>query len=187
MLAQSTRRVGDAAQAPTHMVGHSHPSVAQMITAMVIVREAVPCVALLRAAACTQDDRSTYNAVAALGPVAGRRGRFPMTSRELQKIRKAVRAEMADTEKEILSLRETSLAVAPTNAVGRLSRMDAINNKAISDTLLAAASQRMVELEQTLARLDDPSFGKCVICGGNIGINRLVAIPESNRCVTCAE
>jgi DnaK suppressor protein len=46
------------------------------------------------------------------------------------------------------------------------------------------AAARVVE---ALRRLDRGSYGTCVACGDDIDHDRLVVMPEADRCVSCAE
>jgi RNA polymerase-binding transcription factor DksA len=42
-------------------------------------------------------------------------------------------------------------------------------------------------LRATLARVDDdPDFGVCDTCRGFIGVERLLALPATTRCIACA-
>jgi DnaK suppressor protein len=41
-------------------------------------------------------------------------------------------------------------------------------------------------LERTLATVDDEAFGTCEHCSRSIGIERIVALPATRRCVQCA-
>ena len=71
-------------------------------------------------------------------------------------------------------------------AVGRLSRMDALQQQAMSQ---AEARRRDVELrriEAAFARLDAGKFGECPTCGEDIADKRLRLDPAATRCVTCA-
>jgi DnaK suppressor protein len=54
--------------------------------------------------------------------------------------------------------------VAPDNAIGRISRMDAINNKTIFDASHRNLNNRLIQLQQSLKRLDDDDFGICIKC-----------------------
>src|SRR5687768_17791657 len=45
----------------------------------------------------------------------------------------------------------------------------------------------MREVEVTLKRLAELDFGDCVECGGEIGFERLMALPTAERCVRCQE
>ena len=53
-------------------------------------------------------------------------------------------------------------------------------------SLASDARARLAELDSALALIDQDGFGRCVACGKPIGIERLMARPESVRCVTCA-
>ncbi|MGH9016084.1 MAG: TraR/DksA family transcriptional regulator [Acidimicrobiia bacterium] len=51
---------------------------------------------------------------------------------------------------------------------------------------LEAHLQRALEaIEIALARITDDTFGRCADCGNRIPIDRLLAIPETARCVPC--
>lgn len=53
---------------------------------------------------------------------------------------------------------------------------------------VAQAKERIRKLEQALVRLEnDPDFGLCADCGEPIAPARLMALPESELCVECAE
>jgi RNA polymerase-binding transcription factor DksA len=52
---------------------------------------------------------------------------------------------------------------------------------------LEHARQRVQAIDEALARMDEGSYGTCVVCGGAIPAERLEARPLSVRCVRCAE
>lgn len=88
---------------------------------------------------------------------------------------------------DIADLETASRPVAPDNAVGRLSRMEAINDQQMQEANLAKARRRLRQLEQALERVDDPDFGVCEECGEPIAEGRLMLMPEARRCVGCAD
>jgi len=51
--------------------------------------------------------------------------------------------------------------VAPDNALGRLSRMKALNDRAVSEASLNAANTKLSRLETALGKADRPDFGLC--------------------------
>jgi RNA polymerase-binding transcription factor DksA len=53
--------------------------------------------------------------------------------------------------------------------------------------LLASAQARLAALDDAQARLDDGTFGRCEVCGGPIGDERLAALPDAVRCVACSQ
>ena len=110
-----------------------------------------------------------------------------MDSTEQQEIREKIQAEISTTEQNIVSLKERCRPVAPDNAIGRLSRMDAIGNKSINEAALSSARQKLVKLKYALANIEQPGFGICVECGDPIPAGRIMVMPESRFCVGCAE
>lgn len=94
--------------------------------------------------------------------------------------------EMEKQSKTITLYRSMSNPVSPDNAIGRVSRMDAINNKSVVDAALVKAEEKMKKLRLILGRIDDPDFGKCMKCRQPIPEGRLLIMPESSLCVRCA-
>ncbi len=91
-----------------------------------------------------------------------------------------------EAEKNLIeSLKETSKPVAPDNAIGRLTRMEAINSRSISEASLNSAQVKLSKLETALAKIEDPDFGLCRRCGNPIPDGRIMLMPESVLCVPC--
>ena len=102
-------------------------------------------------------------------------------------IKDKILEEIAKTEKQILNYKENIKPVAPDNAIGRLTRMDAIANKSVMESSLNHAENRLNKLRHVLSKVDSPDFGICIECEEPIPIGRLLIIPESLHCVNCAE
>ncbi|MCX8212720.1 MAG: DnaK suppressor protein [Neolewinella sp.] len=90
------------------------------------------------------------------------------------------------TEKKIVGFEEMSAPVTPDDAIGRISRMDAINNKAVQEAALSKAREKLTKLKVMQANLDDPKLGLCKRCGRPIPTGRLLLMPESAFCVRCS-
>lgn len=89
-------------------------------------------------------------------------------------------------EEDIIQLKETTQPIAPENAIGRVSRMDAINNKSVAELALRNALTRKTNLTEALHNIiHQKEFGICTKCKQAIHFKRLVAMPESKRCVQC--
>ncbi len=58
-------------------------------------------------------------------------------------------------------------------AVGRLSRMDALQNQAMAKAQQSNRNREMSRLKAALARIEDGEFGFCEDCGDEIPIGRL--------------
>ncbi len=71
-------------------------------------------------------------------------------------------------------------------SVGRLSRMDAMQAQQMA---LAAGRQRqqeLVHIDAALERIEDGSYGFCLICDEQIAAKRLVFNPSVPTCIDCA-
>ena len=105
--------------------------------------------------------------------------------------RKALKEKIAETiektEKEILQLEEDTKPIAPENSLGRLTRMDAINNKSVAEASLRSARRKLSKLKTAFRKVESPDFGICTLCKKPIATPRLMYMPESNRCVRCAD
>jgi len=109
-----------------------------------------------------------------------------MDSKNLKKISEKINERIFLTKQEIEDLKQFTAPIEPENAIGRISRMDAINNKSINDRALRKAEEKLKKLKNAISRINDSDFGKCRLCNSEIQEGRLLLIPESNICVKCA-
>lgn len=98
-----------------------------------------------------------------------------------------VKAEIEELEHTIIMYKNMTNPIAPDNAIGRVSRMDAINNKSVNDAALREAEQRYKKMILVLDKVDDVNFGICRSCHQPIPEGRLMIRPESILCVKCAK
>lgn len=110
-----------------------------------------------------------------------------MQDSERQEMRRIIRKKIVDVEIQIVSLREASRPIAPDNAIGRLTRLEAMNARSISEASLLLTEKVLVRLTSLLSRIDEEDFGLCVECEEEIEMNRLRAMPEAVRCIGCAK
>ena len=95
---------------------------------------------------------------------------------------------------EILSLRKAEKATVADRApveldqtsVGRLSRMDAMQQQAMAAAQARRRAARLRALEAAIRRIDADEFGWCEACGEPIAEGRLEIDPTATRCVACA-
>lgn len=109
-----------------------------------------------------------------------------MTSSELNEIQQIIREQIQASEEEITELIELTKPVSLDASIGRLSRMDAINNKAINEKALRDKKQTLKKLERALDRSKKGEIGTCITCGDEIPIGRLKFMPYTTKCVNCA-
>lgn len=101
-------------------------------------------------------------------------------------IRTKLEEALVKTEAQIARYEDLAGPVAPDNAIGRVSRMDAINNKSVVDAALNKARAKLKGLQRHLEKLGTTEFGKCPKCNREIQIERILLAPESAFCVNCA-
>ena len=109
-----------------------------------------------------------------------------MNNTELKAFKKKILIEIQKTEKKIKQYTELCKPIAPENAIGRVSRMDAINNKSITEEALRIAKEKIYQLKRMQERSGNIGFGKCEKCQKTIATGRLMIRPQSKFCVICA-
>ena len=103
-----------------------------------------------------------------------------------EEIKQNILNEISRTEKLIAEYKELTKPVAPDDAIGRITRMDAINNKSVTEASLRQAEEKLRNLERVLSRVGTSDFGICIKCGKPIPEGRIIYRPESLNCVDCA-
>jgi DnaK suppressor protein len=107
-----------------------------------------------------------------------------LNGKKTRKILIARREELEQLSHNSAEARET--VTLDQSSVGRLSRMDAIQQQAMAQ---ATERQRAVEIsriENALKRLDEDEYGYCVECGEDISVKRLEIDPAATHCIKCA-
>jgi len=90
---------------------------------------------------------------------------------------------------EVAEARDASTAtvVLDQSSVGRLSRMDALQQQAMAQSTRQRAELELRRIEAALRRCDDGSYGYCLDCGEPIDPRRLNLNPAATLCIACAE
>tara|TARA_B000000441_G_scaffold114219_1_gene85300 strand:+ start:1032 stop:1364 length:333 start_codon:yes stop_codon:yes gene_type:complete len=110
-----------------------------------------------------------------------------MNLKEKETFTKILNEEILSTEKSVLKYNELCKPISPDNAIGRVSRMDAINNKSVFDSALREAKKKLVQLKKIKSEINNENFGSCVKCKSNINMKRLMIRPNSRLCINCAK
>jgi DnaK suppressor protein len=110
-----------------------------------------------------------------------------MTPERLAAFKDRLRAMQADLAADDARGRSGQQTVdLDQQAVGRLSRMDALQNQAMAQ---AGGRRREVQTRRiaaALERIEDGTFGECLDCGEDIPLRRLDLDPTIALCVSCA-
>lgn len=104
-----------------------------------------------------------------------------------KEISNKIEQELTATRDNILILKELTKPIAPDCAIGRISRMDAINNKTINDAALRKAEIKLSGLTFALDRVHDKDFGICARCQQPIPLGRIMLMPHSRFCTNCVD
>ena len=102
-------------------------------------------------------------------------------------LKEKIHEEIGKIEQAIVPLLDATKPISPENSIGRVSRMDAINNKSVAEAALRSAKTKLSKLQIALTKIDNKDFGNCSNCKNPIRPARLMYMPESTRCVRCAD
>lgn len=108
-----------------------------------------------------------------------------MKKTEKKKLIEIITSRIEETKKDIEELTELVKPIPLDASIGRISRMDAINNKTINESSLREKKQQLKKLERALENSESDSFGICTKCGEEIPFGRLEYLPHTTRCVKC--
>ncbi|MEP2935661.1 MAG: TraR/DksA C4-type zinc finger protein [Gilvibacter sp.] len=100
-------------------------------------------------------------------------------------IKSRILEEIEATQDLVDKYKVLTKPIAPENAIGRVSRMDAINNKSVNEAALRKAQNKLNNLQVALTKIDDSDFGQCVKCRKMIPIGRILLMPQAITCVNC--
>lgn len=109
-----------------------------------------------------------------------------MTEKERNELKLLISDQIQLVESEIEELTELTKPISLDASIGRVSRMDAINNKAINDLALRDKKSTLQKLERAKERGEKGELGTCLKCGEEIPFGRLKIMPYTTRCVNCA-
>lgn len=101
------------------------------------------------------------------------------------------RAALHARREELLALSNISAGARGTvtldqQSVGRLSRMDAMQQQAMAQATERQRTAELVRIEQALKRINEEEYGYCENCGDEIAKKRLAIDPTANLCIRCA-
>lgn len=99
----------------------------------------------------------------------------------------AALSELQASLSAVLADDRTATVELDQGAVGRISRVDALQAQQMAAEEKRRAEQRLKAVRRALARVaEDPEdYGWCPDCGEPMGYGRLRALPEAVFCVAC--
>lgn len=108
-----------------------------------------------------------------------------MTTEERAEIIRIIIRETQKLERKIEELKDFIQPVEPDCAIGRISRMDAINNKSIAEASMRNLKARLDQLQKISQVVYETDFGICIECHKPIPFERLKLRPEIRKCAAC--
>ena len=106
---------------------------------------------------------------------------------DTEKARERLAAKRAELEELSRISKEARATVElDQQSVGRLSRMDAMQQQAMAEAQERTRKRDLVRIEQAERRLREDEYGYCTECGEEIADGRLVIDPMAEKCVNCA-
>jgi len=109
-----------------------------------------------------------------------------MTESERKELKSILAENIKSVQEEITELTELTKPVSLDASIGRISRMDAINNKTINEMALREKKQILQKLQRAQERYKEDKIGTCLKCGNEIPFGRLKIMPYTTRCVHCS-
>jgi len=111
-----------------------------------------------------------------------------MDARKISSFRSKLKSDLLALESEdALGLESQKTVALDQQSVGRLSRMDALQQQAMAKATSARRTQQRQRIVATLARIEEGEFGYCAECGDDISLKRLALDPTVPTCINCAK
>lgn len=110
-----------------------------------------------------------------------------LTQRQTDELRNLLLHAREEIARSLDSGAEGVKPVELDQPIGRLSRMDAIQQQQMARASRAALDLRRGQIGIALAAIDAGTYGECRHCEEPIAYQRLRARPETLLCITCQE
>ena len=111
-----------------------------------------------------------------------------MNDEMLSKFRSCIETRLQElADEDALGQAGQATVELDQQAVGRLSRMDALQNQAMAKANQTRRQTERTRLSAALSRIEAGEYGYCEDCGEEIAIGRLELDPAATRCIDCAK
>jgi DnaK suppressor protein len=109
-----------------------------------------------------------------------------MTVEEIKELETLIERKIRSTEEAIAEYKDMTRPVSPDASIGRISRIDAMQNNSVIESALREAEGKLQRLKLAKVNLHGKDFGYCNKCHAPIPFNRIKAMPDTARCIKCA-
>jgi DnaK suppressor protein len=105
---------------------------------------------------------------------------------EQEKFKPVIEQKLAELRRFLKVKDKTAEPVKPDNAIGRLSRVDAMQLQQMSIELRRQREAQVSRLERALKLIEEGEYGTCPRFEEDIALKRLKAAPDVIFCFDCA-
>jgi DnaK suppressor protein len=109
-----------------------------------------------------------------------------MEKSEKDKYFRLLQDSLSEVEGYLESSKDAAAAVSPDKGLGRLSRMEAMQDQQLVMEMRRRKKRQLAEIKSALSRLEMDNFGVCIFCGTEISSERLDVTPETQICIRCS-
>jgi DnaK suppressor protein len=110
-----------------------------------------------------------------------------LTPAQMEQLREELQRSLTRIERTLKNNGNGRPAEIDQSAVGRLSRIEAIQNQGLTQNLHERERVKLSEVAQALQRLETGAYGVCSACHAAIRFERLLVFPETRTCSRCGE
>lgn len=111
----------------------------------------------------------------------------PLSDAEIEELTTLLEARRVEVEAALSGASEDAKPVSLDEPIGRLTRMDAIQQQHMASARKQALELQRKQIASALSRLKSGDYGDCIRCEEPIGYARLRARPETPLCLSCQE
>ena len=116
-----------------------------------------------------------------------------MRKAQMKKFKKLLLAAKEKLDAEIQQLQRDNLNRSQRDSSGDLSgysyHMADVGTdtfgREVELTIASAGSETMKLIDEALERIEDGTYGKCQMCGCQVDMKRLEAVPYAHLCISC--
>jgi DnaK suppressor protein len=112
-------------------------------------------------------------------------GMEDLTQEQQDELRRDLEALREELEHALGLAREGARPVSLDNPIGRVSRVDALQQQAMAQANRRSVELRLGQVRQALVAMDAGDYGLCRGCEEPIAYRRLKSRPETPFCVEC--
>ncbi len=110
-----------------------------------------------------------------------------LTPEQLSEIQETLESALRKLLKSMgMTEQAMETVVLDQTAVGRLSRIDSLQNQAMAKGLHEREQARLGQIQTALARLAAGQYGICLECDNPLEFGRLMVFPEAPTCPACS-